>query len=320
MEPEFEYRLLYKRGTAPVMKGADLRLELETTGVPPGGVRWELETRYRPSKVAYRDVMMQSILAMCKHHNLTPLEIRTPFSQCSGSYIDVIFAKGEDVIKAYEDEITFDFYGTQPKVFDRGIPDSKHVAMCIQMLPADTNLQEVLEKVKSHPRIRQAGKVVDVWSMHHPHSTTFAGRVLVLLELHTEGDSVPLSARAAVPGWFEYRGRVYLVRFAGRPAWCFQCRYNEVGNFHSASTCPRMSCIACKQTGHTSVDCAKRQKQVAKKKLKGHDQVGERRAVTSSERESMERRFAELGIRDQEARELARDFGVLALSESDISG
>lgn len=76
--------------------------------------------------------------------------------------------------------------------------------------------------------------------------------------------------------------------------------------------------------------CPKRQAQIAKKKKKAdEDEDGESgtdddrmpRAVSNGgERASMERHFAELGIRDgsEEAEELAGDFGVLALSEDDI--
>ncbi|KAJ9476657.1 hypothetical protein PHBOTO_000341 [Pseudozyma hubeiensis] len=334
---EFEYKLLYSRGAKPLMSGKHLHIELETTGVPPGGVRWAFSTRYRPSKPSYRNVLLQGILEMCKKHNLTPLEIRP--LQGGRSLVDVIFANGDDVMTVYEGELTFDFYGTQPELVDRAMPDRKHVALCIQTLPARTNLRALVPVLQEHPRISKAGTVVDVWSAHCSDSKQFKGKILVLLELFTQNGVVPLETRAAIPGWFVFDGVAYLVLFPDRPAWCVHCRYSERGPFHSRYTCPALVCATCAKHGHTSVDCGKRQKQVACKKpaAKRGDDVDdgdnededdddddddddETPRAASKGRESMERRFAELGIRDgsAEAEELARDFGVLALSESDI--
>ena len=333
MADEFEYRLVYSRGEKPFMNGNDLHIELETTGVPPGGVRWEFSTRYRVSKSSYRDVLLQSILEMCKKHNLTPLEIRHPIPQGGRQFVDVVFANGKDVLKVYDGGFSFDFYGTTPELADRAMPERKHVGLCIQMLPSNSSLPQVLKALQDNVRIGKAGQIVDVWSLHCPASGRFGGKVLVLLELHTQKGVVPLEARAAIPGWFVFQNVAYLVRLPNRPAWCFHCRYDEHGSFHSMHTCPYTPCSTCKRKGHTSIACPKRQAQVAKKKRNGKNNTAssddsddddvddEPRASTVGDRDSMERRFAELGIRGDsaEAEKLARDFGVLALSEDDIS-
>ncbi|CBQ67913.1 conserved hypothetical protein [Sporisorium reilianum SRZ2] len=329
MSAAYKYRLLYSQGGKPFMSGEDLYFELETTGIPPGGVRWQFSTRYRPTKSSYRDVLLENILAMCKKHKLTPLEIRHPLPQGGRGFVDVIFAKGEDVLKVYEGEITFDFYGSKPELVDRAMPVRKHVALCIQTLPSSSNLGEVLAAVKADARIQETGNVVDVWSLHCPDSDLFKGKVLVLLELATQNGVVPLKARASIPGWFVFNEVAYLVRFPDRPQWCFHCRYDQDGSFHSIHTCPHNSCSSCKKKGHTAVDCATRRAQIAKKKRgdaradasSDEDDDDDRTPrATSEARASMERRFAELGIRGDsaEAEELAQDFGVLALSESDI--
>lgn len=329
MDGEFEYRLVSSRGREPVMAGKDLHVEVEPTGIPPGGVRWQFSTRYRTSKSSYRDVLLQSILEMCKKHNLTPLEIRHPLPQGGRQFVDVIFANNEDVLEVYEGEFTFDFYGTEPELVDRAMPDRRHVALCIQMLPSDAQLPEVVTALEANDRIKKAGQIVDVWSVHDPASRKFNGKLLVLLELHTQKGAVVLAARAAIPGWFVFRNTAYLVRFADRPAWCFHCRYDEQAPFHSMHSCPSAPCNCCKKSGHASVRCPKRQAQVARKPRNGRsrtewseDEDDDRavRAASTGDRASMERRFAELGIRggSLEAEELARDFGVLALSESDI--
>lgn len=333
---EFEYRLLWSRGPKPQMSGSDLHIELETTGVPPGGVRWEFSTLYRPSKACYRDVLLQKILEMCTIHKLTAIDIRQPKMRGNINFIDVIFATEADVLKVYEEELSFDFYGTQPKAVDRGICDPKYVAVCIQTLPSDSCPKQLLAEIQSDQRIRKAGKVMDIWALHCPKSRRFKGKVLMLLELHTQNGVVSLETRAAVPGWIVVNKVAYLVRFPDRPTWCFHCRYDETAPFHSQHACPAGPCSCCRQKGHASVACPKRQAQIAKKKKKkaDEDEDGESgtddedsdddrmpRAVSNGgERASMERRFAELGIRDgsEEAEELAGDFGVLALSEDDI--
>ncbi|TKY90732.1 hypothetical protein EX895_000730 [Sporisorium graminicola] len=327
MSASYKYRLLYSQGGKPFMKGEDLYDELETNGIPSGGVRWQFSTRFRPSKSGFRDVLLESILDMCQKHKLTPLEIRHPLTQGGRSFVDVIFAKGEDVLKVYEYEIAFDFYGSKPELVNRAIPVRKHIALCIQTLPALTNLAAVLAAVRANVRIREAGSIVDVWALHCADSGVFKGKVLVLLELTTQNDVVHLKARASIPGWFVFDGVAYLVRFPERPFWCFQCRYDERGSFHSMHTCPHYPCSVCKKKGHAAVNCAKRRAQIAKKKRadassddNDDDDDDERPRATSEVGASMERRFAWLGIRGDsvEAEELARDFGVLALSESDI--
>lgn len=310
------------------MSFVHLLAELESTGVPPGGVRWQFSTRYRPSKSSYRDVLLESILDMCKKHNLSPLEIRQPTSLCGSGFVDVIFANGEDVLKVYEEEITFDFYGSRPELVDRGMPDRNYVALCIQTLPSDTILDDLVKKLKADARIREIGTIVDVWSLHFPDSRAFKGKVLVLLELTRQEGGVPLKARASIPGWFVFNDVAYLVRYPDRPAWCFNCRYDETGSFHSMYTCPKRPCSSCKKKGHAAINCAKRRAQIAKKRgdtgadASNDEDDDDDRAprATSKVRASMERRFAELGIRgdSEEAEELACDFGVLALSESDI--
>lgn len=330
-DTDLEYRLVYKRGSKAHMDGADLHVEVDTTGVPPGGVRWQFSTKFRGSKSCYRDVLLESILAMCTKHNVTPVEIRAPVINHEGNFVDVVFAKEVDVLKMYEDGLKFDFYGTQPEPVQRGIPDRKHVALCIQSLPADTVLADVVKALQANARIKKAGQIVDVWSVHNRETRRFNGKVLVLLELQTQNGVVPLHVRAAVPGWFVYNDTAYLVRFPDRPAWCFHCRYDENGSFHSMHACPVRACVGCRKTGHKAIDCPKRQAQVAKKKSKNaadnndessdeEDDVQQPRREGTAGRASMERRFAELGIREgsQEAEELARDFGVLALSEDDI--
>ncbi|EST06438.1 hypothetical protein PSEUBRA_004337 [Kalmanozyma brasiliensis GHG001] len=325
MTSDYQYRLVHSRGARPVLGARDLHVEVETTGVPPGGVRYRFATRYRPSKSSYRDVLLERILEMCKAHKLTPLEIR---SADRHGYVDVIFANGDDVIKVYDKDISFDFYGTQPELFERATPDRRHVAMCIQTLPSSTNLNDVQVALKDDVRMRKAGQIVDIWSLHCPASGQFKGKVLVLLELHTRNGEVTLDTRAAIPGWFVFNGIAYLVRFPDRPTWCFTCRYDTLAPFHSMHTCPKAPCRTCKRSGHASVECKVRRAQVAKKQQGGRratedssdDDEDETPRAPSNDRASMERRFAELGIRDrsEEAEELARDFGVLALSESDI--
>ncbi|SPO21094.1 uncharacterized protein UTRI_00571 [Ustilago trichophora] len=332
MVEEFEYRLVSSHGAEPVMAGQDLHVEVETTGIPPGGVRWQFSTRYRVSKSSYRDVLLQNILNMCKKHRLTPLEIRHPIPQGGTQFVDVIFGNDDDVIKAYDGDIAFEFYGTELELVDRAMPNRKHVALCIQMLPSDSDMQEVLRALQENGRIRRAGKIMDVWSIHCRNSGRFNGKVLVLLELHTQKGAVTLEARTSIPGWFVFRNIAYLVRFADRPAWCFNCRYDEQMPFHSMHNCPVSPCSCCKKKDHTSVRCPTRQAQVARKPRNNQNQTlssededdgdDDDSAGKASviDRASMERRFAELGIRDRsaEAEQLARDFGVLALSESDI--
>ncbi|KAJ1030186.1 hypothetical protein NDA16_001097 [Ustilago loliicola] len=333
MTAKFEYRLLYSRGSKPQMTGPDLHIELETTGVPPGGVRWEFSTVYRPSKACYRDVLLQKILEMCSKHNFTALDIRQPKMRGNVNFVDVIFAAEDEVLKVYDRELSFDFYGTQPKVVDRGICERKHVALCIQTLPSDSCPKQIVDVIKANPRIRRAGQVVDVWALHRPESRRFKGRVLVLLELHTQNGVVTLETRNAIPGWFVMNKVAYLVCFPDRPTSCFHCRYDETGSFHSHHACPAAPCSCCKKKDHAAVACPKRQAQISKKKKvtdkdedegsssdedDDHDHTP--RAASKGDRALMERRFAELGMRDgsEEAEELARDFGVLALSEDDI--
>lgn len=325
MATEYQYRLVHSRGARPVLGAADLHVEVETTSVPPGGVRYRFTTRYRPSKSSYRDVLLQKILEMCKAHRLTALEVRPADRH---GYVDVIFANGDDVIKVYDKDISFDFYGAEPELFERATPDRRHVAMSIQTLPSSTNLHDVQEALKADVRLRKAGQIVDVWSLHCPSSGHFKGKILVLLELHVRNGEVTLDTRAAIPGWFVFNDTAYLVRFPDRPTWCFACRYDTHATFHSMHTCPKAPCRTCKKNGHTSVECKIRQAQVAKRQRGGRRAAGDSSdddeddtpRAPSQDRASMERRFAELGIRDgsEEAEELARDFGVLALSESDI--
>lgn len=325
---DFTYRLLYKRGTKPFVGGEDLHAELETNGIPSGGVRWQFSTRYRSSKPSYRNVLLQSILEMCNEHKLTALEIRHPRSHGGREFVDVVFDKADDALKVYDHEISFDFYGSRPELVDRGMPVRNHVALCIQMLPSDSDLNQVVAGLHADVRIQRAGQVIDVWSLHCPDTGKFMGKVLVLLELHTRKGLVTVQTRAAIPGWFIFRNIAYLVRFPDRPAWCVNCRYDAAGAFHTMYTCPSAPCCSCKKRGHTSVQCLKRQKQVAKKQKgsanedsDGHEDDDRPRAGSEGARASIERRLAELGIRDDtpEAEELARNFGVLALSEDGFS-
>lgn len=333
---EFEYRLLYSRGSKPHLSGPDLNIELESTGVPPGGIRWEFSTLYRPSKACYRDILLQKMLEMCTKHKLTALDIRQPKMRGNVNFVDVIFATEQDVLKVYEEGLTFDFYGTKPEVTDRGTGDRKHVPLCIQTLPSDSCSQQIVEQIKANKRIRKAGQVVDIWALHCPESRRFKGKVLVLLELHTHDYVITLETRNAVPGWFVMNDVAYLVRFPDRPTWCFNCRYDETAPFHSIHACPKAPCSCCKQKGHAAVACPKRQAEIAKKKKEkkradsdedeysssdeDDDDDDKSRAAFTGDRASMERRFAELGIRDgsEEADELSQDFGVLALSEDGI--
>ncbi|SNX81822.1 uncharacterized protein MEPE_00527 [Melanopsichium pennsylvanicum] len=329
MGEEFEYRIVYARENKPLIKAKDLHVEVETNAIPPGGVRWKFATRYRASRPSYRNVLLQSILDMCRQHKLTPLEIKHPHSQGGYEFVDVTFASPEDVLKVYDGDITFDFYGTEPELIDRGIPDRKHVAMCVQMLPTDTDLQLVVKQLQENERIRQAGRIRDVWSLHCPTSGTFKGKVLVLLKLHTQRGLAPLDVRSAVPGWFVFNKTAYLVRFADRPGWCFNCRYDEKSPFHSVFSCPNAPCSTCGNKSHSSVQCSKRKALVARNAQKAKNTASRddpdddfsSRARSARDPASVERRFAELGIRDSsvEPDQLALDFDVLALSENDLS-
>lgn len=324
---KFEYQLVYKRGARPRMEGEDLHVELETTGVPPGAVRYQFTTtRFRGSKSSYRDVLLESILRMCETHRVTPLEIRHPSPQGGQHFVDVILARESDVLKVYEDSISFDFYGTQPEIVQRGVPDRKHVTLCIQMLPFNTNLDDVVRALMANPRIRKAGQVVDVWSVHAPDTHKFNGKLLVLLELHTQNGVASLTARSAVPGWFVFQNVACLVRFPDRPAWCLECRYDETSPFHSMHTCPLTPCITCKKRSHTAVQCPKRQAQVTKKSsnlsnANSPSHNHQPRAAPVGARASLQQRLAPSGFRggSQEADDLTRDFGVLALSEDGSS-
>ncbi len=208
---------------------------------------------------------------MCRRHKLTPLEIRHPPAVNGQHYVDVIFADGYEVNMAYDNDLTFEFYGTYPQPVSRGIPDFRHIAMCIQFLAADCDFKDVMAALHRNPRIRQAGRVIGAWAIDRADTATFSGRLLVLLELHTHYGLVSVGARTAVPGWFVYQERSYLVRSANRLAWCANasCRMDEQGSFHSMHTCPHTRCITCGTQQHTSVDCPRRQAQVAPKKSAG---------------------------------------------------
>ncbi|SNX81823.1 uncharacterized protein MEPE_00528 [Melanopsichium pennsylvanicum] len=322
MRHDFEYRLAYSSGAKPILEGRHLHIELDSTGVPPGGVHWQFSTRFRPSRSSYSDVLIETIIKMCKKHNLTPLDVRLSLqSGCGGRFVDVIFAKGADVLKVYENEISFDFYGTQPKVVDRGTPNPKHMALCIQLLPRKVNFNAVVDALRTDPRMLEAGRISDVWSLHRPESGVFTGKILALLELRTLNAAVAYEARAAVPGWFVFRGTAYLVRFCDRPMWCFDCRYNDKIAFHSLHTCPFIRCQTCRARDHASVNCPTRQAQVACKKRVPRelsDDVEDQEEDPSLT--EVERKLAKLGVRNRftGAVQLARDFGVLALSEDDL--
>lgn len=320
-----KYHLLYSREEEPSIRGENLHLELETTGIPDGGVRWQFITRYRPSKPSYRNVLLQAILEMCKKHELTPLEIRHPHCQGGRSFVDVVFANKDDVIKVCNREITFEYYGTHPQLVNSAMPDRNHVALCIQILPRDVDLPAVERAILKHPQIRKVGHVLDIWSVHCPKSNQFEGSVLVLLELFTQQGVVPLETRASIPSWFVFNGVAYIVLFPNRPAWCFHCRYDESGVFHSRYTCPAIPCETCKKKGHTSVECAKRRMQVAKKQQDDGEfrvfinkQQDDTRTISTA-RVSIQRQLGELGISPgSDMAELCCDFGVLALSENDF--
>ncbi|KAI3480954.1 hypothetical protein L1887_56907 [Cichorium endivia] len=93
-----------------------------------------------------------------------------------------------------------------------------HAFRRIQFLAASCDLKDVMAALHRNFRIRQAGRVIGAWAIDRAETGTFSGRLLVLLELHTHHGLVSVGARTAVPGWFVYQERSYLVRSANRLA------------------------------------------------------------------------------------------------------
>ncbi len=109
----------------------------------------EFPTRFRISKPSYRNVLLESILEMCNENGVTPLEIRHPRALNGCEFVDVVFAKGDDVIKIYDNEVSFDFYGTRPELVDRANAIQEHVALCIKPFPPTATQRRVSELCKS---------------------------------------------------------------------------------------------------------------------------------------------------------------------------
>lgn len=255
------YRHLYSRNAEPLITGAELRELVVGYNVPPCTMRWKFETKFKRKASGNKDVILKHVLETCQKHKLEPVNISSPCDAGPGQYVDVLFANGEDLMKAWNAELTFDFYGTQPGIVGRGSKlGSDMVAFEVKTLPFNTNLTTFVQMLQQDERLRQAGDIIDVWATEKTSTRRFQGVVLVLLQVHSVAGVPSVTARTKIPGYFVIKKVPYLVKYAGRPGWCQSCRRDDEASFHSIHACPNSKCVTCGKTDHSSVNCELKRK------------------------------------------------------------
>lgn len=262
------YRHLYSRGTEPLSTGAEVRELVTSHTVPPCTMRWRFETKFKRQKSGNKNVILKHILETCQEHQLEPISITNPSHAGPGQYVDVLFANGDDLMKAWNAQLSFDFYGTQPSIVGRGSKlGSDVIAIEIKTLPARTDLTAFVQMLQKDDRLRQAGEIIDVWAAEKASDRTFQGIIFILFQVKSVAGVPSVAAKVKIPGHYVINEVAYPLRYAGRPDWCRYCRNDGKVSFHSVHACPKSKCITCGHMGHSSVAC-----EVKRKARQGEDE------------------------------------------------
>ncbi|PWZ02510.1 hypothetical protein BCV70DRAFT_196752 [Testicularia cyperi] len=263
---ELSYRLLCSKHPDPVIPAHEAVRAADPTPpltAAPSTVRWKLPSGFQRDRSDQRDVLYQSILGVCAFHKLEPVQVSF-LRQDKHQYVDVTMATPRQAEKAFDRHISIPYYDTQLQIHDAGIDaHPATMAFCIQFLPASVDLHALADKLQTDQRLERAGVIQDIWALFDIETGKFTGRVVVLFRLKACEGTPMFSARMSVPGHFVFQGKSYLVRFPNRPAWCFDCRFNETVEFHTMHTCPLSPCSTCKDPTHSAITCPTKCKRIA---------------------------------------------------------